>query len=583
MNIWMFGSFLFFTALVAWVSWYFTKEEDLESNDGYFLGGRSLTGGVIAGSLLLTNLSAEQLVGLNGNGFSGGLLSMSWEVTSGITLVLMALIFLPRYLKSGFTTVPDFLEERFDKGTRNIVTGLFLISLSLITLPIVLYAGGLAVNSLFNVPDMLGVSQTQSLVIVIAATGIVGAIYAVFGGLKAVAVSDTINGIGLIIGGLLIPILGLWQLGNRSILDGLNTLITVHPEKMDAVTGTGSPSFSTIFTGIILVNTFYWCTNQQIVQRTFAARDLKEGQKGVLVAALIKIFVPFMLVIPGIISYHLYGAEVTHPDLAYSVLVGNVLPLWLVGFFGAVLFGAVLSSFNSALNSASTMFCVNFYKPVINPTVTDQKLVKVGKIFGTFIALFAIVVAPQIARAPDGLYEFMRSVMGFFNIPTLVVVLMGFITKKIPPIGAKIAIAFFITAYSLYTFVLDIDLHYLHVYGVLFLICVGIMILSGKIAPMEKPYVQSVNEKIDLTYWKYTHAVCVVIVMTTIFVYITFSPIGIIGYENYTSRLFMILVLYILSSAMGIFIVERYKKKKEKMKALLEEAVSNSKEKLEAN
>ncbi len=213
---------------------------------------------------------------------------------------------------------------------------------------------------------------------------------------------------------MLIPNLGLMKLGDNNIAAGFHKLITTNPEKMNAVTGSGTPSFATIFTGILLVNTFYWCCNQQIVQRAFGAKNLKEGQKGVLYAGFIKFFVPFMLVIPGVIAFHLYSGDISHPDMAYSVLVANVLPTGLIGFFGAVLFGAVLSSFNSP-NSASTMFCINVYKPIINPNIDDQRLVKIGKIFGTVIAIFAILVAPQIAKAPDGLYTFMKSVMGFFR------------------------------------------------------------------------------------------------------------------------------------------------------------------------
>lgn len=182
MTAWALGSFVFFTALVAVISWWMTRNDNLSTNTGYFLAGRSLTGVVIAGSLILTNLSAEQLVGTNGLGFQSGLSSMSWEATSGVTLVFMALIFLPRYLKGGFTTVPDFLEERFDEGTRNLVTALFLMSLALVTLPIVLYAGGIALNSLFNVGELLHMDSASSLCFVIALIGIVGGIYAIFGG-----------------------------------------------------------------------------------------------------------------------------------------------------------------------------------------------------------------------------------------------------------------------------------------------------------------------------------------------------------------------------------------------------------------
>jgi len=559
MSWWTVISFIFFTALVAVISWYITRKEDLSTNQGYFLGGRSLSGIVIAGSLILTNLSAEQLVGLNGNGFSNGLSSMSWEITSGLTLVFMALIFLPRYLKSGFTTVPEFLEERFDKGTRNIVTGLFLISLALITLPIILYSGGIAINSLFNVSAMLNISTDQALFAVIAATGIIGGIYAIFGGLKAVAVSDTINGVGLLIGGTLIPVLGLLKLGDGNLLTGIDKMIVDAPDKMNAIgTASSSTPFSTIFTGILLVNTFYWCTNQHIVQRAFAAKDLKEGQKGVLYAGFIKMLVPVMLVVPGIIASLLYSSEIEHQDFAYSVLVTKVLPTPLIGFFGAVLFGAVLSSFNSALNSASTMFCLNIYKPIINPDIDDKKLVSAGKIFGTVLVVFSIIVAPNIAKAPDGLYSFMKSVMGYFNIPTLVVVLMGFATKKVPAIGAKISIIFFIVSYALYNFVFDIKLHYLHVYGILFLCCIVIMLVSGIIAPREVPYKQKDVGAVNLKSWAYAKPISAIITTTLIYVYVLFSPIGIVGLgSEYQTRLLLITAVYIVISAAAFIIVKK--------------------------
>lgn len=552
-------SFIFFTMFVAIISWFVTRKEDLTTNKGYFLAGRSLSGIVIAGSLILTNLSAEQLVGLNGNGFRSGLSSMAWESTSGISLVIMALIFLPRYLKSGFTTIPEFLEERFDSGTRNIVTGLFLLSLTFVVLPIVLYSGGIAINSLFNVSQLLNVSHAYSLFIVIALTGIIGGIYAVFGGLKAVAVSDTINGVLLLIGGLMIPILALVKLGNGDIFNGIGTLIIANPEKMNAIGSSGSSTpFSTLFTGMFLVNLFYWCTNQQIVQRTFAAKNLKEGQKGSLYAAFIKIFVPIILVVPGIIAFHLYSDKITHQDLAYSVLVNEILPSPLVGFFGAVLFGAVLSSFNSALNSASAMFCINIYKPIFNPEIKDGKLVFIGKIFGAVICIFSIFVAPNIAKAPEGLYTFMKSVMGFFNIPTLVVVLMGFATKKIPAIGAKIAIVFFIVFYSLYKFVFNIKIHYLHVYAILFVCCVFIMIISGMIAPRKEPYIQKYTKQVNLKSWIYAKPLSSIVIATFVYIYVIFSPLGIINSNgDFKTRLIVITIIYIIVSTLSFVIVKK--------------------------
>lgn len=549
--LWTIGSFIFFTALVGLVSWYLTRKDNLSTNTGYFLAGRSLGGVVICGSLILTNLSAEQLIGLNGNGFMDGLSCMSWEVTSGFTLVILALLLLPRYLKGGFTTVPEFLERRYDSQTRNIVTGLFLLSIVLVTMPIVLYAGGIAMNSLFNVSEILNISQEDALFLVIVLSGTIGGLYAVFGGLKAVAVSDTINGIGLIIGGLLIPLIALYTLGNGSITSGFDHLIVNYPEKMDAIGGSKSSTpFATLFTGMLLVNTFYWATNQQIVQRTFAARNLAEGQKGVLFAGIVKIVVPFILVIPGILAYALFADKISKQDMAYAVLVREVLPLPLVGFFGAVLLGAVLSTFDSALNSASTMFCLNIWKPVVNRNIDDKKLVLIGKVFGIVLVIFSIIIAPHIAKAPEGLYVFMRSIMGFFNIPILAVVVVGFVSKTVPPIGAKIAIAFFMISYALYKFVFDINIHYLHVYAILFVCCCLIMYVSSKLKPMEVPYKDYDAKVVDLTPWKWANSVASFIITTIIYVYILFSDLGIVYKgEEYGTRLFVITAIYIAISA----------------------------------
>ena len=537
-------TFIFFTALVAVISWYFTKNENLESNKGYFLGGRSLSGVVIAGSLLLTNLSTEQLVGMNGNAFRGGMSVIGYEVTSGITLIFMGLYFLPRYLKSGFTTVPQFLEERYDKGTRNLVAVLFLISLGIIQLPVILYSGGVAMNSLFNVSEIFHVSENAALIISIWGIGIIGGIYAIFGGLKAVAVSDTINGVGLVIGGLLIPFLGFKVLGDGSILNGIEKLVIESPEKLNAIGGAGDPvPFSTLFTGIILINTFYWCTNQAIVQRAFGAKSLAEGQKGVIYAGFLKIFAPIILAVPGIIAYQLYGNEILKADFAYPVLVNRVLPTSLVGFFGAVLFGAILSSFNSALNSASTLFCLDLFKPIFAPNIEDKKLVQAGKIFGTVLGLVSIFVAPYIADAPNGLFEFMKKFMGFFNVPTLVIVFVGFFSKKIPAVAAKIAIFVFMFLYGIFQFVYKVNISFLHLLGGLFILCVIIMAVIGYIAPMKTPYKQSEVEEVSLVQWKYAKPTCALIVTTTIYVYILLSPLGIVGIQNNIGGKFISLTL----------------------------------------
>ena len=220
-------SCIFFMALVAWISYQKTKG-DVDSKDGYFLAGRGLTGTFIAGSMLLTNLSAEQLIGLNGSAYMYNLSAMAWEVTAGIATIVMALVFLPRYLAGAFTTLPEFLKSRFDDTVRRMTVVLFMVGYGLITIPSVLYAGSVAVLRLFDVPELLNLSYEVSLVVTIVTIGSVGALYAIFGGLKAVAVSDTINGVGLLIIGILVPILGFSMLGNGDVMAGINTVMTTH-------------------------------------------------------------------------------------------------------------------------------------------------------------------------------------------------------------------------------------------------------------------------------------------------------------------------------------------------------------------
>ena len=220
MSLFVVATFIAFTIMVAVISWWKTRDDDLSTQDGYFLGGRSLTGIVIGGSLMLTNLSTEQMVGLNGQSYSTNMGPMAWEATSTVALVVLAVVVLPKYLKSGITTIPDFLEERYDRTTKQIISILFLIGYVLTYLPTVLYSGALVLNQIFGIQEIFGMSQFSAVAITATAIGIIGAIYAIFGGLKAVAVSDTINGIGLLIGGLMIPILGLIALGGGGGYNG---------------------------------------------------------------------------------------------------------------------------------------------------------------------------------------------------------------------------------------------------------------------------------------------------------------------------------------------------------------------------
>ena len=524
-------AFLTFTILVAVISYISARKTPENTSDGYFLGGRSLTGVVIAGSLLLTNLSTEQIVGLNGAAFKEGILVMAWETLAAIAMVITALVLLPKYLKGGISTVPQFLENRYDTATKTITSGLFLSGYVVVLLPIVLYSGALAISTMFEVPDLLGVSDTQALWITVWGIGIIGSIYAIFGGLKAVAISDTVNAIGLLIGGLMIPVFGLIAIGDGSISNGIEVLFQSNPEKFN-ILGDSQTSvpFSTIFTGMMLVQLFYWGTNQAIIQRALGAKNLQEGQKGLLLASFIKILGPLIVVLPGVIAYHMFGGTLENPDQAYPMLVSSVLPASLLGFFAAVLFGAILSSFNSALNSSVTLFGLDIYKTHINKDASEKQVVTAGKLFGVLLAILAMCIAPLIANAPEGLFGYLQEVNGCYSIPILTIIIVGYLTKYVPAIAAKVAIISGVVLYSISQFILkpfvvgaDNYPHFLHVMAILFVLNIIIMLVIGRISPRKEAYNLAYSHEVDITPWKYSKIASAVITIIVLVIYFYFS------------------------------------------------------------
>ncbi len=525
------AAFLLFTLFVAIYSYYATRNINEDSADGYFLGGRSLTGVVIAGSLLLTNLSTEQIVGLNGAAYKEGILVMAWETLAAIAMILTAVVLLPKYLKGGISTVPQFLEERYDKVTKTITSALFLSGYMIVLLPIVLYSGALAISTMFNVPELLGISDTQALWITVWGIGIVGSVYAIFGGLKAVAVSDTINAVGLLIGGMFIPYFGLLAVGDGDVFVGISTLIADHPDKFNSLGDeSASVPFSTIFTGMMLVQMFYWGTNQAIIQRALGAKNLKEGQKGLVLAAFIKILGPLIVVLPGIIAFHLFHGELENPDQAYPRLVAAVLPASLIGFFAAVLFGAVLSSFNSALNSSVTLFGLDIYKAHFKSDATEKQTVHAGRVFGIVLALFSMCIAPLIANAPDGLFGYLQEVNGCYSIPILTIIVVGYFTERVPAIAAKIAILSGVILYSISQFVLkpyvvgeDGYPHFLHVMAILFLFNVMLMLMIGKLKPRTEAFSLKHTEEVDITPWKHLKIAGLAATIIVLAIYIYFA------------------------------------------------------------
>lgn len=526
-----FASFLLFTGLVALISYLKSKETNIDTLDGYYLGGRSLTGFVIAGSLLLTNLSTEQIVGLNGASFKEGILVMAWETLAAIALAVTAIFILPRYLHYGLSTIPEFLENRYDKKTRTIASVLFLTGYAVILLPVVLYSGSIALNTMFDVQELLGVSQNTAIWLIVWCLGLIGSVYAIFGGLKAVAVSDTVNAIGLLVGGLLIPFFGLLAIGEGSISNGVELLFQNNADKFNIVGDKdASVPFATLFTGMMLVQLFYWGTNQAIIQRALGAKNLVEGQKGLIYAAFIKLLGPLIVVLPGIIAFHLYGNSLSNADLAYPHLVKHVLPPVVLGFFAAVLFGAILSSFNSALNSSVTLFGLGVYKAYINKTANEVQTVKAGKRFGLGLALVSMLIAPLLIYASDGLFAYLQEVNGIYSIPILSVILVAFFTKKVPPIAARFGLLFGCLMYILSQFILKPLVfgekdhpHFLHIMAVLFVVNVVIMLLIGHFRPSTYSFKNSDVRIVDTTPWRLTKPLAALVVFLVLLSYVIFS------------------------------------------------------------
>jgi solute:Na+ symporter, SSS family len=515
-------TFLGFTAFVAIYVWFRLRKEKFNSSDGYFLGGRSLTGVVIAGSMLLTNISTEHLIGMNGSSYKNGFIVIGWEVTSAIALVVAAMYFVPRYLRLGLTTIPEYLEKRFDGLTRSLVALFLVVSFVVTLLPIVLYTGAINLESIFNVSEVLGVTRAEGLWITVVAIGLIGSLYAIFGGLKAVAFSDTVNGVGLLAGGVLIPLIALVAIGDGNPLHGLTKVYENAPEKFNVIGAKGSVMpFGVLFTGLIINQLYFWGMNQTIIQRALGAKNLVEAQKGLLFTGVLKLLVPIIIILPGVIGFYYFGTSMyDQQDLIYPALIKKVLPLGLSGFFAAVVMGAVLSTFNSVLNSAATIFSVDVYKRLIKKDAEEKRLVWIGRSVSSVLAIFAILAAPLVAKAPEGLYQLLQQLNGIFFIPIASIMLAGFFMGRVSAMGAKTALIFGLVYYIVTTFILKLDIHFIHNWGIEFVLNVIIMYTVSYFYPRRNFGIRTAPVKMEMIQWKYAKHLSVVLVVVTILIYI---------------------------------------------------------------
>lgn len=539
--LWTLITFVGFTILVAVISYLKTKGDDQTTADGYFLAGRGLPGFVIAGSLLLTNLSAEQLVGTNGQTWSVGMSPMAFEIVAAPCCIVLALFATPRYLKSGITTIPELIGLRYDRNTKLWFSIAYILLYLVVQIPVILYSGSLVFENIFGVSAMLGVTKFQSVIILCIVISVIGSIYAIFGGLKAVAVSDTVNGVGLLIGGFMIPFFALNVLGHASgsdgfaIVDGMKYLIQNHSEMLNSIAPADSlpPAvpWPTVFTGLFFLGLQSWCTHQSFIQRVLAAENLKEAQKGALYCAFLKIIGFMYLALPGVIAYALFeinGDQVSLMDEAYPQLVSQVVPAPLMGFFAAVMLGAILSSFNSVLNSVNTMFTMDIYREFIDKEASEEKLVKVGKKIGIVFAVLTTIVGPLIYFFPAGLKTFLDSLVMLIALPVVTAVFGGFFFKHLPKYSAKLVLVIHVITYGSFLLFLGDYFHYL--YAVFVLLPLQLLIMAVLNAQNKKKnpeaWVQKEAGVVDLTPWKYRWVATALIIICVIIVYAAFSPLG---------------------------------------------------------
>ena len=452
------GVFLFLTGLVAYLTWRRCAQAPRgDTSREYFLASGGLSWVFIAGSITLTNLSTEQLVGMNGSQMA---LVALWELSAVVGLLILAKVFVPIYYKYNCTTTTELLEKRYNNlHIRATVGGLFLLGNVFIYLPVMLYGGALFMQSMFKV----GLSIVQLSVLF----AVVGAAYAIFGGLRAVAVSDTYSGIGVLVMGILVAYLAL------AAIDFDFTGIPA--ERLTLVGEHDSPvPWHTLFTGMLFIQIFYWSTNQTITQRAMAAPDVKEAQKGVLGAAFVRLcVVPVMVVVPGICAYKLYGEL---GDSTYGHLVGELMPTWLSGAFAAVMAAAVLTSFNSVLNSSAALYVCDIHEKYFNSQPNVKALSTVVSISFVIIALILVPVYDGAAS----ILHLLQQLNGLLSMPILSAFITGLIFQGVDARAVILSVFGGTLLYGGFIFVWA-PWHYIHMMFVTLLACVGLAILLNRL------------------------------------------------------------------------------------------------------
>jgi solute:Na+ symporter, SSS family len=427
--------FIAITLLIGIATWVKVRSGPSEhdgSGKDVFLAGGGLTWLYVAGSITLTNLSTEQLVGMNGNQM---LLLAWWEISGFFGLMILAFVFVPIYYRNNCTTVTELLERRYEGGSiRTVISALFLIGNILIYLPAALYSGSLFLKSMFGVE--------WPLLYFAAPMAIIAALYTITGGLKAVAVMDTFSGIGVLAIAFLVVILALNAV-NFDLFSG------VPAERTSMVGSLSSPiPFHTLFTGMLFIQIFYWSTNQNITQKAMTAPTVREAQKGVFAAAAVRILIiPAIVVIPGVVAYKLFGPM---GDQSYGKLVAHVLPSWMSGAFAALMAAAVIAHTSAILNSSVALYSIDFHDKFVNKVKDHWRL---AAIVSMILTISSIAMVPAFESAKS-IINLLQELNGLLSMPILSAFIVGLLFSNVDARAAVVGLIYGVGAYALHNFIL---------------------------------------------------------------------------------------------------------------------------------
>ena len=465
-------------ALAQWVSREPTGQE--KSAQDYFLAGKALPWWAIGASLIAANISAEQIIGMSGSGYAIGLAIASYEWMAAFTLLLVGKFLLPIFLKTGIYTMPQFLAQRYDNRVKTVMALFWLGVYTLVNLTSILWLGALAINT------VAGVDLTMGLV----ALGVFAVAYSLYGGLRAVALTDIIQVILLVMGGLMISWILLDQVGNGTgVLGGFNALTEQAPDKFHMILQEGHPHYmslpglSVLIGGMWVMNISYWGFNQYIIQRALAAKSVDEAQKGIAFAAFLKLLMPVIVVLPGIAMFVL-APDLSAPDKAYPSAM-NLLPVGIKGLVFAALLAAIVSSLASMCNSISTIFTVDVAPSLGMESDGGVRSVTLGRIVAIVAMGIAMVAAKPLLGNFEQAFQYIQEFTGFFTPGIVAIFMLGLFWARTTATAALIA-AIASAALSLYFKLAWPELPFMDRVGLVFLLCVAIGVMWSLARPQSQ-------------------------------------------------------------------------------------------------